>query len=436
MLKRKAESADAANEPRKKKSRLQKLAEIFADCNLTIVTDNTGVHKLWNGSKLEGGVPSRIMINWKKEHVRHLAYEHFRCQAPSPGMKVACTCPHRSCLEHLVELYHCQTHSPTNDMFAKITDEQRSYYLQRIASQSKETDSGCRIWLGHKDRDGYGVTHLFGRRFRAHVAVLSLHLKRAIKEGLLVCHSCGVRDCNERSHLREGTRQENGIDSIAHGTSTAKITPEHALEIFQTKGRGTQTERAQQFGVKQCIVGQIDSGNAWSHVTGAEKPTKSKRDKNAPFDFNYDVAIKVIEAKVQKDPVSGCWWWQGHKNKSGYGTMKFNGESHLAHRIAFYAANRKPIPPKTSGLLIRHIHCRNKCCCPDHVQEGTPAENMADRKRDGTHTNGKATKITDQMAKAIRDSKGDGTQRQRAARFEVTLGIVSSIDSRQTWKNI
>jgi hypothetical protein len=76
--------------------------------------------------------------------------------------------------------------------------------------------------------------------------------------------------------------------------------------------------------------------------------------------------------------VSGCWIWEGAKNRTGYGQIalgtKEGGDKRrvLAHRFA-YEMLRGPIP---EGLSLDHL-CRTPACVnPAHLEPVTHAENM------------------------------------------------------------
>ena len=80
---------------------------------------------------------------------------------------------------------------------------------------------------------------------------------------------------------------------------------------------------------------------------------------------------KVLERIVVGE--TGCWIWQGAKNRKGYGLIGLSNPNTTiyTHRIMYEDA-RGPIP---EGMQIDHL-CRNPTCCnPDHLEAVTPAEN-------------------------------------------------------------
>lgn len=83
--------------------------------------------------------------------------------------------------------------------------------------------------------------------------------------------------------------------------------------------------------------------------------------------------------KVEK--TDGCWNWMACKNHAGYGTVKYKGQSRLAHRLC-YELLIGPIP---AGLVLDHL-CRNPACVnPAHLDPVTHQVNMS-RGSFGTRT--------------------------------------------------
>ena len=76
-----------------------------------------------------------------------------------------------------------------------------------------------------------------------------------------------------------------------------------------------------------------------------------------------------IQAKVAVD--SSCWQWKACILDTGYGQVRADGKSRLAHRV-IYEALIGPIP---SGLTIDHL-CRNRSCVnPEHMEIVTQRTN-------------------------------------------------------------
>lgn len=70
----------------------------------------------------------------------------------------------------------------------------------------------------------------------------------------------------------------------------------------------------------------------------------------------------------------GCWEWTANHLPAGYGLVKAEGRSHLAHRVSWELAHG-PIP---AGMLVLH-RCDNPACVrPDHLWLGTQKQNIAD----------------------------------------------------------
>lgn len=77
-----------------------------------------------------------------------------------------------------------------------------------------------------------------------------------------------------------------------------------------------------------------------------------------------------LSARVTITP-SGCWEWNG-KRSQGYGVTAEYGKEIKAHRVAFKIRHGR-YPEYT-----RHTCNNPPCCNPDHLKEGTHAENMQD----------------------------------------------------------
>jgi hypothetical protein len=81
--------------------------------------------------------------------------------------------------------------------------------------------------------------------------------------------------------------------------------------------------------------------------------------------------------KIEKQE-NGCWIWQGHINKKGYGRIKLSEHSYRAAHRAAYELWVAPIP---EGLQVLHVCGNSTCCNPDHLAVVAVSESAALRTR-------------------------------------------------------
>lgn len=82
-----------------------------------------------------------------------------------------------------------------------------------------------------------------------------------------------------------------------------------------------------------------------------------------PLDQRIKRNVKVDDA--------GCWVWQLHRDRDGYGVIAIKHYPHAAHRIS-YEVFIGPIP---GGTQIDH-RCRNRACVrPEHLEAVTSRAN-------------------------------------------------------------
>lgn len=140
--------------------------------------------------------------------------------------------------------------------------------------------------------------------------------------------------------------------------------------------------------------------------------------------------------KVSKASANGCWVWQAGRSKDGYGKIRINGKSWIAHRYAWTSENGD-IP---DGMCICH-HCDNPPCVnPSHLFLGTKKENTADMwrkgraRRDGEHN--AAHKLSCRDVLEIKRLLRSRTKRYLSEEFGVSVTAIQNIAIGKKWGHL
>jgi HNH endonuclease len=96
---------------------------------------------------------------------------------------------------------------------------------------------------------------------------------------------------------------------------------------------------------------------------------------NAPSTHDLRVRERLLRRRTI-DPLTGCWEWQGRRDRWGYGRITIAHHRYSVHRLSAALFLDFGL---TSPLHILH-RCHNPpCFCPDHLRPGTHQENMRAR---------------------------------------------------------
>lgn len=157
------------------------------------------------------------------------------------------------------------------------------------------------------------------------------------------------------------------------------------------------------------------------------KPLTKAQISESPEFFWRRVAITQDDTK--------CWDWQGAKGDGGYGTLRFRGKTHRSHRVAFELANGQP-----AKNLVLHS-CDNRLCCnPNHLRNGTSADNVRDaitRHRFALGERHPNAKLTAQQITEIRDLFTQGLSNLEIARmYGLARVTINLIRVGRRWKSL
>lgn len=114
--------------------------------------------------------------------------------------------------------------------------------------------------------------------------------------------------------------------------------------------------------------------------------------------------VARFESKVDRSGgPNACHPWTASTPK-GYGRFKVDGRTKRAHVVALVLKLGRPIAP---GMRALHTCVGNPACCnPDHLYEGTDADNVRDRVRQGRSARGDnngARRRPDRLARGDRN---------------------------------
>lgn len=110
-------------------------------------------------------------------------------------------------------------------------------------------------------------------------------------------------------------------------------------------------------------------------MTGFSKSSRSRR-----------LIMSRFWDKVEMIPFHPCWEWKASKSVNGYGKIRWEGKSQLAHRVS-WELHFGLIP---TGLQVCHS-CDNRTCVrPDHLFLGTAQDNTDDMMNKSRWINGSA----------------------------------------------
>lgn len=135
--------------------------------------------------------------------------------------------------------------------------------------------------------------------------------------------------------------------------------------------------------------------------------------------------------------MSDCIEWPGNRALNGYGRRWWQGKLHYAHRVAFELHHGRP-----PVGVVRHTCDNRPCVNPEHLLEGTHADNVRDMMERGRNRppclrgerHGMATLTAEQVEEIrARYRAGGITQAALGREYGISQAHVSKIVLRQNW---
>ena len=179
--------------------------------------------------------------------------------------------------ERTPEIREKQRISQLNRKLSSVSD--------RFLSKIEKNNAGCHLWVGYKNKDGYGYFGVRRKSVRAHRFAWEC-ANGQIPKGMYVCHICDNPSCVNVEHLFLGTQKENMTDAkmkgrIASGDRQGSRTrPEtrprgeshcrcrftREQVLFIRASDLSQRNLAGMFSVSKGAIQHIKNNDTWKHV--------------------------------------------------------------------------------------------------------------------------------------------------------------------------
>jgi len=143
---------------------------------------------------------------------------------------------------------------------------------------------------------------------------------------------------------------------------------------------------------------------------------------------------RLLDNVEYSDGDDPCWLWTGYIADNGYGTIHYQGESDLVHRVSYEFFNGD-IP---ENMYVRHTCHERNCICPEHLVLGTHKDNMKDMTEANRQAKGEDinnSKLTKEDVLEIKKLISDGKhyQYEIAEMFDVKRSTITDINRGKTW---
>ena len=147
-----------------------------------------------------------------------------------------------------------------------------------------QREGDCIVFIGRRNNQGYGEISNRVKPDKRKMALahrVAWRLKYGVWPTGILRHTCDNPACVRIKHLIDGGHKDNVDDKVAKGrqakgesTGSAKLTEAQVLEIRALcSTRVSINDIAEQFGVANSTIRNINSGRTWGHLPAyARKP--------------------------------------------------------------------------------------------------------------------------------------------------------------------
>jgi hypothetical protein len=134
-----------------------------------------------------------------------------------------------------------------------------------------EPFSGCWLWIGAADTNGYGVLTVDYKTVRVHRIAYELFIGPIGR--LFCCHKCDTPLCANPAHLFLGTNKENLADMSSKGRGSGEnsyhvLTNEQVIDIRAAYVPRICTYKmlGRRYGVDDTAIYKIVHRKTWAHI--------------------------------------------------------------------------------------------------------------------------------------------------------------------------